>query len=363
MQDKEFVVSRQELYEQVWSEPMVAVAKRYNISDVGLAKVCRRHNIPIPPRGFWARKQAGYRVKQTPLPAKKDNRQIDICGQGKREKILVTKEAKEVQQKIQKALVVPKTLRNPHPLIQRTMKLFGSEKNPNDQIVKMGRARTLDIGVTPRNRSRAFLLFDTLLKALEREKLEMAIDETGTYVVISDIKIYFGLREKLKMVFREPDEWELRFGRDKVRQFVPSNSFLLAIKGPWVSGGKKEWQDGKKMLEEQLGGFVEGLFEHSVRAKKEEEERQERCRRREEEERIRAQRLARIKAEEEKFSQLMQLVECWQQSTSIRQFAAAMEKKVHEKAMKVDAEWLAWVRKQADRIDPLVPDSPGSDAS
>jgi hypothetical protein len=42
------------------------VAKRYKLSDVGLAKVCRKLNIPRPGRGYWAKKAAGKFVPKTP---------------------------------------------------------------------------------------------------------------------------------------------------------------------------------------------------------------------------------------------------------------------------------------------------------
>ena len=47
--------SREELYEQVWSEPMVALAQKYGISDVGLRKKCKKLNIPLPPQGYFLR--------------------------------------------------------------------------------------------------------------------------------------------------------------------------------------------------------------------------------------------------------------------------------------------------------------------
>ena len=46
------VISRKDLYERVWAEPIQKLSKEYGLSDVGLAKVCRRYNIPIPPRGY-----------------------------------------------------------------------------------------------------------------------------------------------------------------------------------------------------------------------------------------------------------------------------------------------------------------------
>jgi hypothetical protein len=38
-------ISRKELYNQVWITPMSQLAQSYRISDVGLAKICKKHNI------------------------------------------------------------------------------------------------------------------------------------------------------------------------------------------------------------------------------------------------------------------------------------------------------------------------------
>lgn len=54
-------LDREELYEQVWSEPMVLLARRYGISDVALAKICRKINVPVPARGYWAKRKWGHR--------------------------------------------------------------------------------------------------------------------------------------------------------------------------------------------------------------------------------------------------------------------------------------------------------------
>jgi hypothetical protein len=62
-------LTRQELYDRIWAEPVDTVAKELGISNVGLGKACRRHDIPVPPRGYWARKAAGHKVPQPPLAA------------------------------------------------------------------------------------------------------------------------------------------------------------------------------------------------------------------------------------------------------------------------------------------------------
>jgi len=60
-------LTREAVYDLVWTEPMWTLAKRYGISDVGLAKICKKLRVPVPWRGYWARRQAGQNVRRTPL--------------------------------------------------------------------------------------------------------------------------------------------------------------------------------------------------------------------------------------------------------------------------------------------------------
>ena len=65
-------ISRQELYNLIWSEPMTTLAKRFGISDRGLTKVCQRSDIPAPPRGYWAKISAGGTFERPDLPNRDD---------------------------------------------------------------------------------------------------------------------------------------------------------------------------------------------------------------------------------------------------------------------------------------------------
>jgi len=60
--------TRQELYDLVWEEPRTHLAKRIGLSDVAIAKACRKAGIPMPSTGHWAKKAAGKRVSKVPLP-------------------------------------------------------------------------------------------------------------------------------------------------------------------------------------------------------------------------------------------------------------------------------------------------------
>jgi hypothetical protein len=61
-------VTREDLYEQVWREPMLRVAERHGVSSSFLARVCTVMNVPRPPRGYWAKLEFGKAEPQPPLP-------------------------------------------------------------------------------------------------------------------------------------------------------------------------------------------------------------------------------------------------------------------------------------------------------
>ena len=60
--------SRQELHTLVWSQPLRTLAASISVSDVALAKACRKASIPVPPRGYWARRESGKTNWVSPLP-------------------------------------------------------------------------------------------------------------------------------------------------------------------------------------------------------------------------------------------------------------------------------------------------------
>jgi hypothetical protein len=62
------IFTRQDLYDQVWSEPIRTVANRFGVSDVWLKKCCAKADIPVPHRGYWAKLHAGKPVARAKLP-------------------------------------------------------------------------------------------------------------------------------------------------------------------------------------------------------------------------------------------------------------------------------------------------------
>lgn len=60
-------LDRRMLYERVWAETVESLAESWGLSGRGLAKLCKRLGVPVPPRGYWAKVQHGQKQHRPPL--------------------------------------------------------------------------------------------------------------------------------------------------------------------------------------------------------------------------------------------------------------------------------------------------------
>ncbi len=63
-QRQKFEISKPDLLALVWAMPTTEVAKILGVSDVAVAKRCKRFSITKPPRGYWAKIAAGINPNQ-----------------------------------------------------------------------------------------------------------------------------------------------------------------------------------------------------------------------------------------------------------------------------------------------------------
>lgn len=61
------ILQREMLHKEVWQMPIMQLAKKYGMSDVGFAKICRKMEIPLPPRGHWQKQAHGHSVRKRSL--------------------------------------------------------------------------------------------------------------------------------------------------------------------------------------------------------------------------------------------------------------------------------------------------------
>lgn len=60
-------VTRAQLHEMVWREPLSRIAPRFGVSDVTLRRICQRYDIPRPAPGYWSKIAYGKPVRKAPL--------------------------------------------------------------------------------------------------------------------------------------------------------------------------------------------------------------------------------------------------------------------------------------------------------
>jgi hypothetical protein len=132
-------LTREKLYELLWKEPTRTVAQRLGISDVGLAKICRKLHVPRPWRGYWREKEAGRKPRQPKLPPwpahlGKEPWAISFhtapTAPDKSEALRRAPPSEAVQrhrayeEDPRHDIVVPETLSQPDPLVRRAARLL-----------------------------------------------------------------------------------------------------------------------------------------------------------------------------------------------------------------------------------------------
>ena len=376
-------INRKELYNKVWEMPITQLSKEYGLSDVGLAKICKKHNVPRPPRGYWARKAAGYNVKQLPLPPG-DDVIIEIApnphrqnGSKIREDLLRMPNSFKITD--EEPIVVPDRLSNPHPLIKQSSEILNGRQSNEFGIVEPPKKGCLDIAVSKGSLRRALRIMDTILKVLDKKGYGMYLAEGRTKTKIMEVPISFRISEKLATKKKRPEDHDLNgpyhFGHSRfIEERAPSGDLGLTIHEAedfYIYGCQQNWNDGKKSkIENRLNSFIDGLVTVAVakieRDKEREEEKRrkiERQRKLEEERRKRAELRRMCLEEEARVGKLISEAENWKRSQILREYITEIEKYATsgELPFSLDkplTEWLKWAHDQACRLDPLSPSPP-----
>jgi len=266
-------VTRKQLYEQVWSISMVQLAKRYGLSDVGLAKICKKNNIPRPGLGYWAKKQAGKNVKKTPLLNRDSNWHIVINSNPltnaiSAEKDILVRPVSSAKRTLKK-IIVPEILTDPHPLVEKTLKVLEACQPDGTGVVDPPQTQCLKIKVSKHSIPRALRIMDALIKALIDMGFEITVTEKATYVNISYFSLSIAMGEILvRRRIRAQDhnlDGYYKFGYNLYKeQPVPTGRLFLIINsvGVYLHGGyRQNWRDTEsKRLEDLLPSFVSGLM-------------------------------------------------------------------------------------------------------
>jgi hypothetical protein len=395
-----YLFARQQLYELVWSEPMTTLASSLCLSGVGLAKACRRGDIPVPPRGYWARLSAGQRVARTPLPLRapgasdrvevgagrpqmfRPQDHADDHGNGGHEDGLKQDEVppappvydetlEQVEARIRHALPAKfrfvRTLDDTHSQIARLLR----EDDERREAMTKSRHAFDKPRFESRFEQRRLVFLSNLFVLLGRLDAQgSARGREGRELSVHVGDQYVKFRVELLATLRP-----------RTRS-AGTKSELMAIEvevARWQHGEREErlfWSDGEDgRLEDRLkeiGVAIVLTGERQYRKalafsydweKRSFEEKIEKARQAREESEQQA-REARLQAERDRIARLLGQVSAWQQAQHIRAYVAEVMSSpdaMEGRAFDGDRDtWAGWARGVADQLDPLASPEPTS---
>lgn len=361
------VLTREELYRQVWETPMIRLGEKYGISGNGLKKICNRLDVPYPPLGYWAKLRAGKATKVPALSEATATTPRDV-------RISPTPPASpapnldpEIAERLQAArekaadVVVPASLRRPHPLIAawleehaKTVAEARRDRNTWGSAYKPQPFTDLD-----RRQQR---ILDTLFKAVE--KRGFGVKGQAPYQLWLEIgkeRVDFSLRERMKQVKRpltdEEKRWRVFSSQQWRRVTVATGELIFLIKTYLAPGLAREWRDGDRRLEEQMSDIVSVLVIAVPILQDQRRQHEEAERRRREEERRCEEERAKQQQDKNRWRRFGELAAQWEKAALAARFIEALRELPAdgEEAFggRTAAEWLDWAREKCVEFDPL----------
>lgn len=356
-------VSRQELYQKIWSTPTTKLAQEFGISDVGLAKVCKRHGIPRPRPGHWAKLAAGKHVTVFPLLPPVDPVLEIITIHRNPDNPQADGEVRQVP-----IIVVSESLSRPHPLVEATRKYLRTVEKEYKGVLYPDKT-CLCIKVSKSSLTRALRIFDAFVKHwVSIGGYVSTIDEYGnshqTEFRIGSDGVTVELSEEIKRVEVERKS-NGGYGGFKDYRYDGTGNLVFKLNR---YAARSRWGDGKRQkLEDLLGSFSLALQQSikDVRENRFDEE----CKQRQKvaAHAVREKEAKRKELEAIRRKELHDYVQAWKSANEIRAYLADVREKISKETVRIENEdvhsrWIDWASWYADSIDPLIQAPPQSES-
>lgn len=346
-------LSREELYERIWSSPMTQVAAELGISDVALAKRCKKLNVPKPPVGYWAKVAAGQTPTKQALPA--EPKPIEY---------------EPLDAPVPGTLPLPASLLPLHPAAMELKSLLRAAVPDADHRLKVEDRTVPRVTVSKALIEPAVKALHVITTAVEargirycqsRSKYDVAHFEKGHG------RLNLTIEEATVMVTRAPTAQEKRNPTARWQTQFPELSGKLSV---FISTERhavrpKTWTESDKLpLEEVLAKVAQAICKHYADLEREHAQTMERHRKeseaydiRQQEERKRQHAASLEAAAHTRAEDLLNAAEWWRLLQVTMEFIKECEQRWRSIAPgELTAEqqaWLIWARKSADAMSPF----------
>lgn len=368
-------ISREELYQQVWSRPMTKVAAEYGVTSTALKKTCNRHKIPTPERGYWAKLEHDKPVRRVSLPKLNDARLDQVRISGTSAPNLpeqVSKAGAEARERLMKASEpafaegATGSLVEEPPILAATRRAISRARPDAAGFTNVQGRGIVSLKIAPGSADRALQLLSRLFTLAETEGYRPKVSDTGLELATEDVSIAFGIEERPRKNPHEPTAAELKRKEDNLRwgisrdpwpkkfDYSPSGRLAIVIQANLWSGLRRTWSDGKSQkVEAMLPEIVAGLAEHGAllrerrrAAEESERQRQEAEARRRREEAFNAREKRRLQFVDAIHEQLLE-------RSKLTTVLAHLEQTATEGKNRT-VSLSAWLRRRIQQIDALT---------
>jgi hypothetical protein len=339
-------ITREELHRLVWSKPTRTAAKEFDLSDVGLAKICRKLGVKKPPRGYWAKVAAGGRVKKPSLGVRPDGCALKAVIRAKKEteKMADTPSQEEIPK-----IILRETLHGCSELITASRIALSKAKPDKYGLLDIRlKAGCLSAAVSEGQVHRTLLILDTLVREFEERAVTVlpVSDETLSRLIVGSEHVRFYIREQSKRT-KEKGSYFDTYSPKGVLSFVIDEY------------PSRAWHDGRiQRLEDLLGEIVAGTLQEGQVLRVQRLEREEWHRQWEQRQRLRQLQEEARKKEEAKQRDFRAQVEKWNLCKMMREYIMDRERAFEEAELapelkQKELEWIAWAKQYVEREDPV----------
>jgi len=389
----EEIKSREDLYSAVWSKPMMNLAEEFGISGRGLAKLCERLKVPVPPRGYWRKFSLGQSIKKTSLPNVEFTRYEKWKNQTSLDDLERRRKAVKEHSEIFNNPDIEIKDKNIHEVASRTLQaeqtrnpmVIVSEQDVTSPMVKkflISQTRNkntlpsnkysgkLAIDVTESCALRAGLLMETLLQGFKARKWDFSIEKEDAsphdrmFVNLFGQRIYFAIIEPvtnkrfpLTEKERKAYEEDHHYGRVPKYRYIPTATGRLLLS---INDGKRvyqSWEDrGKQLIEASIKEIMLGFIYIAIQSSNETIlalEREQRLKL-EQARKLEEERLKRLDAK--RYEKLIADSEDYSRMRKIQDYVEYVKNQAQDQAAEPDNEiskWLEWAQSKINDLNPL----------
>jgi hypothetical protein len=359
--DDEITLTREELYERVWSTPVSKLAAEFGMSDVGLAKWCKKLDIPRPGLGYWARLAAGQKPKRPKLPPPPKHLRARELTVTFWRRPPVPPDHVQRPRPVPPDVPIPESLHGAHPVVRQLREELAKATPDHNGLLRVSQTRVTDaaIRIGPDSVNRMLRLLAGIFRVLEQRGHRVELGTGGwekhleILCCVGHEKVRLTVEEKVAKKPHTATEQEKRdhgLWGSQIPKYdgYPSGALTILVNG----GRWSDWRHGT--LDDMLGHVVLGVEEAAERSQQArlQWERQEEARR----EQARQDAIAKMRAEHEKTlaKDFEEMVSAWVQTDQLREFLRALRNATPQASRNEHFEaWCSWAEQYAIRVDPL----------